>query len=405
MVMKARSDVVGGRFPRPTPLEGIAGPAGRVPWVGLPLRDRQERALLEVGVPVSEGMPEAGDRGRVLVRDDVTLTHQAVDALLRRGLAEARDIAWKAGGRTGGFAEDIALGDCGPWLVWLAPGGSPDTASRIAAAEPEEFDPRERLLEFAVPRSQFGADVLELPLSDQVVLPTGHWLQLLWANLLGLPPYLWRALAGRNAVSVAWNLGIAVLATRSIDPRVVSGRLSRRGKNCRIHPTAVVEGCWLGDGVDIGANAVVRASVLADGAAVEELAMVEGCVFGPSARAQRHAMVKYAVLAERAVCGGIAQLSVLDRDAALKLTATLMDQGLGQGVRVEAGGVLRRAPIGLAGACVGEGAVVGAGVQVAPGRCLPPGVEILPPPANVVTRIPAGASGKLVVRDGTLVPA
>ena len=66
--------------------------------------------------------------------------------------------------------------------------------------------------------------------------------------------------------------------------------------NCRIHPTAVVEGCWLGDDVDIGANAVVRASVLADGAAVEELAMVEGCVFGPGARAQRHAMVKYAGL-------------------------------------------------------------------------------------------------------------
>jgi carbonic anhydrase/acetyltransferase-like protein (isoleucine patch superfamily) len=403
--MKARSDVIGGRFPRPTPLEGLAGPAGRVPWVGLPLRERQERAMLEVGVAVADTLPDAGDRGRVLVREDVTLTHQAVTALIERGSAEGRDIAWRAGGRTGGFAGDIALGDAGPWLVWLAPGGGEDTDARIAAAEPVEFDPKERLLEFAVPRSQFGADVLELPLSDQVVLPTGHWLQLLWANLLGLPPFLWRTLAGRNVVAVAWNIGTAVLATRSVDPRVVSGRLWRRGKNCRIHPTAVVEGCWLGDDVDIGANAIVRASVLADGAAVEELAMVEGCVLGPGARAQRMAMVKYSVLAERAVCGGISQLSVLDRDAAVKLTATLMDQGLGQGVRVQAAGALRRAPIGLAGVCVGEGSVVGAGVQIAPGRCLPPGLEILPPPGDVVSRIPDGASGKLVVRDGTLVPA
>ncbi len=166
----------------------------------------------------------------------------------------------------------------------------------------------------------------------------------------------------------------------------------------------MVEGCWLGDDVDIGANAVVRASVLADGAAVEELAMVEGCVFGPGARAQRMAMVKYSVLAERAVCGGVSQLSVLDRDAAVKLTATLMDQGLGQGVRVQAGGTLRRAPIGLAGVCVGEGSVVGAGVQIAPGRCAPAGLEILPPPGNVVSRIPDDVSGKLVVRDGSLVP-
>ena len=361
--------------------------------------------MLEVGLVVADQMPPAGPHARVLVREDVTLTHQAVSALIERGLAEGKDIRWQAGGRTGGFAGDIALGDTGPWLVWLAPGGDADTAARIAAAEPVEFDPKERLLEFAVPRTQFGVDVLELPLSDQVVLPTGHWLQLLWANLLGLPPFLWRTLAGRNVVSVAWNLGTAIIASRSLDPRVVSGRLVRKGRNCRIHPTAVVEGCWLGDDVDIGANAVVRASVLADGAAVEELAMVEGCVFGPGARAQRHAMVKYAVLAERAVCGGIAQLSVLDRDAALKLTATLMDQGLGQGVRVQAAGELRRAPIGLAGVCIGEGSVVGAGVQVAPGRCLPPGVEILPPVGNVVTRIPAGSTGKLVVRDGTLVPA
>lgn len=402
--MKARNDVVGGRFPRPGGLEGLAGPAGRVPWVGLPLQERQERAMLEVGVSVPDEVPGPDARGRVLVREDVTLTHQAVTALIERGLAEGRDIAWKAGGRTGGFAGDIALGDTGPWLVWLAPGGDADTEARVAAAEPVEFDPKERLLEFAVPRSQFGADVLELPLSDQVVLPTGHWLQLLWANLLGLPPFLWRTLAGRNVVAVAWNIGTAVLATRSVDPRVVSGRLWRKGRNCRIHPTAVVEGCWLGDNVDIGANAVVRASVLADGAAVEELAMVEGCVFGPGARAQRTAMVKYSVLAERAVCGGISQLSVLDRDAAVKLTATLMDQGLGQGVRVQAGGQLRRAPIGLAGVCVGEGSVVGAGVQIAPGRMVPAGLEILPPPGNVVSRIPADASGKLVVQGGTLVP-
>jgi len=404
VVMKARGDVIGGRFPRPDPLEGLSGPAGRLPWVGLPLRERQERAMLEVGLSVADELPASGPQGRVLVRDDVTLTHQAVAALIERGTNERRDIAWRAGGRTGGFAADIALGDGGPWLVWLAPGGDADTAARIASAEPVEFDPQERLLEFAVPRSQFGADVLELPLSDQVVLPTGHWLQLLWANLLGLPPFLWRTLAGRNAVSVAWNVGTAVIASRSVDPRVVSGRLWRKGRNCRIHPSAVVEGCWLGDDVDIGANAVVRASVLADGAAVEELAMVEGCVFGPGARAQRMAMVKYSVLAERAVCGGVSQLSVLDRDAAVKLTATLMDQGLGQGVRVLAGGTLRRAPIGLAGVCVGEGSVVGAGVQIAPGRCVPPGLEILPPPGSVVSRIPDDVSGKVVVRDGSLVP-
>ncbi len=402
--MKARQDAVGGRFPRAAPLEGLGGPAGRAPWVGLPLADRQERAMLEIGLSVVDDPGAVTDRGRLLVREDVTLTWQAALDVVERGLAEGRDLAWRASGRTGGFAADIALGDRGPWLVWLAPGGGADLA-RIHAAEAVDFDPKERLLEFPVPRAQFGADVLELPISDRVVLPTGHWIGLLWANLLGLPTFLWRQLAGRNVVEVAWRILGAILRARSIDPPTVGGKLGRKGKGCRIHPSAVVEGCWLGDDVEIGANAVVRASVLADGAAVEAQAMVEGCVFGAGARAQRQAMVKYSVLAERAMAGGIMQLAVLDRDAAVKLTATLMDQAFGeQGVRVRAAGELHRAPLGLAGVCVGEGTLVGAGVKVAPGRVLPPGLEILPPPDEVVSRVPDGIAGKVVVRDGTLEP-
>ena len=222
-VAKARSDVKGGRSPA-HPVGRTCGPAGRVPRVGLPLRiDRTSH----VGgrVVVADQMPPAGPHARVLVREDVTLTHQAVSALIERDRrGEGHPLAGRRAHRR--FAGDIALAIRGPGCVARTRGrrryGSVDCGGRSRV----EFDPKERLLEFAVPRTQFGVDVPELPLSDQVVLPTGHWLQPLgepaWPASVSLA-----TLAGRNVVSVAWNLGTAIIA---YDPwtRESSRRLVRR---------------------------------------------------------------------------------------------------------------------------------------------------------------------------------
>jgi NDP-sugar pyrophosphorylase family protein len=160
----------------------------------------------------------------------------------------------------------------------------------------------------------------------------------------------------------------------------------------------------LGDDVTIGANAVVRASVIADGCTIEDLAVVEACVLGAGARVQRQAMAKYSVLRERSAHGGTVQLGVLDREAAVKRTATLMDQALGQRVQVLVRGARVEAPLGFAGVCVGEQTVVGAGVAVAPGRCLPAGLQLYAPPSSVVRRVDPELRGPATVEDGAVVP-
>jgi len=165
-----------------------------------------------------------------------------------------------------------------------------------------------------------------------------------------------------------------------------------------------VEGCWLGDDVQIGANAVVRGSVLAAGATVEDLAVVEACVLAPGARVQRLGMVKYSVLGERAAHAGMMQLGVLDRDAAVKGGALLMDMAPGQEVRVSTASGLRAVPLGLAGVCVGAATVIGAGVGVAPGRRVPAGLEVVADPGRLVRRIPDGLTGRVTARNGTLEP-
>lgn len=396
--MSLRSDVVGGRFACPYPLEGLSGPVGGRPWLGLSVSERQERAFLEAGVALEQTQPE--DKIRLLVREDVVLTRDAVKVMLE---CADGDVSWVPGGRGGVFHKQVSLGDPGPWLVALAPGGAV-TPARIAAAVPVEIDLKERMLTFPLSEAHHGVAAVELPISDRLVLPTHHWLQLIWANLLGLGPFLWRGLVGRNIMQVAGRAGWAALRAGSLNPRRVGAKLGRRGTGCDIHPSAVVEGCWLGDDVEIGACAVVRGSVLADGAVVEDLAMVEFSVLAPGARVQRQAMVKFSVLGVNCAVGGLMQLGTLDRNAAVKRSGVLMDMALSQGVQVRAGGVLVPAPLGLAGVCLGEGSVVGAGVQVAPGRAIPADLKIVAGPHSTLVRIPEEATGTMVVKDGSLEP-
>lgn len=386
------------RLPAP-PLDGLSGAPGGLPLLQLTLAEQQERALMEAGVRFGDAPPS---RGWVVVREDAYFTGKTVAAFLEQVGDE--DAVAQLGGRSGGLAADIGLSAPDePLLAWLA-GGGEVTDARLAAARRIELDPEERLIELPVPADQFGADVLELPLTERLLLPCGHWLQLLWANLLGMVPFLWRTLAGRNVAEVVWTIGLAVLRTGSTRPERVAARLGRRGKGCKIHPSAVVEGCWLGDGVEIGASAVVRGCVLGDGAVVEDLAMAEFSVLAPGARVQRQAMLKFSLACARASLGGVMQLGVLGEGAAVKRASQMMDMTFGQQVRVRHRGALVAAPLGLAGVCVGARTLIGAGVQVAAGRTVPPDLHIVAD-ANLVVRIPETIDAKRYTpRGGLLVP-
>ena len=397
--MKRRGGVVAATFECPRELHGLSGPAGSRTWLGRSLSERVEWAFLEAGIAFIGAEAADDSLGRFMVREDVVITRDAVEAFA--ALAGDEDVSFEPQGRLANFIGDLAFGDDGPWLVYLAPGGAV-TDERLRAAKPVAIDPKERMLSFPLSEEHHGASAVELPISDRLVMPTWHWLQLIWANLLGLGPFLWRGLMGRNIVEVLFRGIWAVLRARSLRPQKVGAKLGRRGKRCRIHPSAVVEGCWLEDDVEIGANAVVRGCVIGHGVIIEDLAMVEFSVLDAGARVQRQAMVKFSTLSRGSAVGGLMQLGVLDRHAALKRTGVLMDVSFGQGVGVVVDQGRHPAPLAMAGCCVGERSTVGAGVQVAAGRSIPGGVTIVAGSGSTVTRIPEGIEGLTKVADGSL---
>lgn len=301
----------------------------------------------------------------------------AASRLLREGPARLNPM-----GRT--LAAVHALGPAG----WL---GDPE-------APPRDLPPDERDLP--------GLVLPDGPIfiADAWAVRVHHWSQLLWANLLGLPVFLFDTLVGRSPMALV-RLTLALLRARSFRPPRIGAALRAWDSGVEVHPSATVEASVLRRGARVGAGAVVRGAVLGEGAVVEDLALVEGTVVGAGARVQRLAMAKYSVLEPESAFAGIMQLGVIGRGATVKHGAILMDMRLEGPVRVSVRGELTPAPFGLLGVCVGPGATVAQGVRIAPGRVVPAGLTVLSEAGSVVGRLEVPEGCRVArVRDGGLEP-
>src|SRR5208337_2394699 len=60
-------------------------------------------------------------------------------------------------------------------------------------------------------------------------------------------------------------------------------RSSTIGRNCLCNPTAILEGCVIGDGVQIGPHVCLRSSVVADNVVIQDKSSVKGAFVGEGA--------------------------------------------------------------------------------------------------------------------------
>ena len=154
-------------------------------------------------------------------------------------------------------------------------------------------------------------------------------------------------------------------------------RLRRVGKNVKIHPSVVVEACWIGDDVRIGANAVVRGCILGKGVKIEDLALVDSHLSAGTI-IQRQAMVKFSVTNKNCGVGGVIQLGVMDEGALIKRGSYLMDMSLAEGgVSILYNGRKFGVPLGLGGCAIGTRSTLGCGVRVAAGRFGPAFAQVV----------------------------
>ncbi|MBN2359880.1 MAG: hypothetical protein JXR83_10535 [Deltaproteobacteria bacterium] len=358
----------------------------------------------------------AGGEPLLILHDNLLVTRRALRSFLRRA-------------RRRGGAQRLALPDslllqryhhlqrlerdaADRWLfdAWyldpaaIAAAGSAAAAMRQAGALEPEF--KERRVRVAVPRHIVGQDGYEHPVTTTIALRIRHWVHILWANNL-MPQTRLVERITEAPLRTLWRLlGCGGLSRSAIAQRAC-GRFSYLGRGCRIHPTARLEYSVLGDNVQVGAFALVRGSLIGSNTVVEERCDVCHSALGPDNFVSRNSvLIMCASYDDADVCVDGMQFSLCGRGAALTSFVRPMDMNYGAPVSVLDDGQPVALPGHLLGSCFGHRTFVGPDVAIRPGRAIPNGAVILPPPEDSLGRLPtdwpAGQPG--VVRGGRLEP-
>ena len=225
-----------------------------------------------------------------------------------------------------------------------------------------------------MPVENFGVDV-----SDVIAGPVPTPFHLLHVNVA----VLLSRFASERARWPQWLVS-RIAPFRS--PRFYAAlrRKNRIGKNCRIHPTAVVEGSTLGDGVTVGAHALVRLSHIGAQSTIEDQASVTMSVLGSGNYVANKNHITFSLSWENVFAiHGPYQFSVFGRDSAVFAVIDCDIRLDNQTISLPTANGIVDSNQYLLGNAYGHGSKVGGGNIIAPGRIVPNHLHV-PPPDSIV---------------------
>lgn len=160
------------------------------------------------------------------------------------------------------------------------------------------------------------------------------------------------------------------------------------GRNCDIHPDAVLEGCVLGDNVRVGAGSYLQFSHLGDDVDVSPSAVVLSSILGDGVQLVTREWLSLCVIYPGVFCAPRhLQFGLVGRDAQV-FPSMYYDYRLdGRPLKTWFRGELVDSGFPFMGPVVGHRAKVAGGLSLAAGRMVPNDVVVLPNPDTVVDRI------------------
>lgn len=409
-----------------SPIEPFGDSPAEALILNKPLREVQRETLRQAGVsdvivePVHEHeLPEPTGDPYLVVADDLCFSKLLVRSFLADGLPAAREgknmrlvIPECRTAKENAPMQDLVRGtlfDGRPYYgypMWLV-GTKPSEAAPLASAPPLAVDAREKIHELDhVPQVFTSGNKLTIPVSPRVAIRIQHWVHVLRANHLAIMAGVSELGERPKIVNVFAILWLLLRTFPLPSPPRIARKAGKQGRDCKIHPTAIVEACIIGDRVKIGAYAVVRGSIIGNDAIVEDFAYVQLSVLGEGAAVTFKGVSNMNVLYPGALLGHLGcQMSVLGRDAFVATDSRILDLKFDGNVQVEQKKRSVDSGARFLGACVGHRATVGGGVFVNHGAQIPNDASLVKNPREVFRKIPADHGGKpLMVQDGKAVP-
>ncbi len=176
---------------------------------------------------------------------------------------------------------------------------------------------------------------------------------------------------------------------------------SKIGKNCQIHPTAVIEGSDIGDNVRIGAYSVVQWSTIGDNVEINEFSHMRLCSVGEGTLIPQISRISASLVYPKVFWAARSvNFGVVGREAQLyfSLYSDFRLDGSAQTTLFH--GKVVDAKVPFLGVTIGHRAKVAGGLITAPGRFVPNGVTVLPPNDTVFVKAPKGTKEGDIIRLG-----
>ncbi|MFH2010110.1 MAG: hypothetical protein ABI333_26165, partial [bacterium] len=173
------------------------------------------------------------------------------------------------------------------------------------------------------------------------------------------------------------------------------------GKNCDIHPSAVLEGCVLGDNVRVGAGSYLQFCHLGDNVDISPCACVLSSCIGHDTQLVTREWISLSVIYPGCFAAPrYMQFGFVGRDAQVYPSMYYDFRLDGKPLKTRFRGALVDAGFPFLGPIIGHRAKVAGGLSLGPGRMVPNGVTVLPNPDTVVDRIPADLEEGAVIHAG-----
>lgn len=168
------------------------------------------------------------------------------------------------------------------------------------------------------------------------------------------------------------------------------------GRNTRIHRTAILEGCIIGDGVEIGPYSYLRSSVIAEGAVVREKSSIKMSYVGPRAFIMGSDLVNTYIGAETSIFSPMVYNAVFGERGFLSGGSGFADFIVGAAsIPAVIDGKQVASGLPFLASCVGDDCFIGANLLFAPGRSIPDGTNLLD--HGLIKAVPTKPDGSYVV--------
>ena len=247
---------------------------------------------------------------------------------------------------------------------------------------------KEHVAIFHMPPGFTGEDEMRVPFAAHRAWHIQHWNHINSVNILSLAGQ-WKERWEYQKFGLILSSIWAIIRTLSINPYKVASKLTKVGKKCNIHPTAVVEASILGNNVSIGALAVVKGSILADGVRVQDCAHVEGSSIGKNVLVGKNCVVYGCVLYPESIATQrLMQGCILGYQAATTGGGYLMDLNYEQEIKVKHKGKYESIGSHYCGVCLGHRVRLGTGIWINHGREIPNDCSIIRDPTDVLSKLP-----------------